>query len=834
MRFPDTAAEIRKAGLFLRQNLTAVKKMYFGMVLLLSTMATLAQTGIATPPTIVVSTENDPPPGSIRGKIVTTDGRPGAWVNVTLKEIHKVAIADEEGVFVIRNIKPGSYTLQVSHTGLQTQEKTVELVAGETKSLDFTLKETSRQLEEVIVEGRRSPNTKVLTVGKAPIAPIDLPQSIAVVGQGLIRDQQAQRLSDVIKHVNGVYVATTRGNTQENFAARGYSFGTNNLFKNGSRVNSGAMPEVSSLERVEVLKGSAAILYGNVAPGGIVNMVTKQPKFNFGGEVFFRTGSYDLYKPAFDIYGPINAAIAYRLIGSYESAGSFRNGVSSDRHYINPSLLFKLNKRSELLLQGDYLRHDFTPDFGIGTLDGSKIPDVPRSRFMGTPWQYTKTRQATATATYRYHLNDSWNLSATGSWQQYKRDYFGVERIQAAADGKWARPLGRNNTDENYYIAQVDLTGKFKTGKIEHLLLAGADADRYEIENLGFNTPTKAYDTINILDPALYTPRTDMPVITAIRSVKTPTNRAGVYVQDLVSLTSKLKLLAGIRYSYQKALAPDSTNFTTGAKGKGKDKKDDAFSPRVGLVYRLFPNTSLFVSYANSFAVNSGTDIYYNALKPSIIDQYEAGIKNDLFGGLLSLNVTAYRIVNSNFAVTAQFDSAGRVNTNTNLKELAGQTTSKGIEVDITAHPVKGLDITAGYSFNEMRYTKTDTTAGSYVQGERLVNTPAHTANATAFYTFTGAVLKGLKVGANFLYIGKRNAGWNNQYKLNGYPAKSRLFEVSDYATLDLSAGYSWKQFSLLAKVSNVTNTLNYLVHENYSVNPLPPTQVTATVSYKF
>jgi iron complex outermembrane receptor protein len=742
-----------------------VRNVYFVLLALLTGTLSYAQTG------------------TIKGKVVTTDGKPGAFVNVVLKEINKATTSNEAGTFILKNIKPGNYTLQVSHTGLQTQEKAVMLAAGDTREFDFTLNETSLQLEEVIVEGRRSLNKKVLTVGKVPIAPMDLPQSVTVIGQGLIRDQQAQRLSDVIKNVNGVYISTTRGNVQESFSARGYSFGTNNLFKNGSRVNSGAMPEISSLERVEVLKGSAAILYGNVAPGGIVNMVTKQPKFNFGGEVSFRTGSYDLYKPAFDIYGPLSSKIAYRLTGTYESAGSFRDVVSSERYYINPSLLFKLGKRSELLLQGDYLKHDFTPDFGIGTLGGNKIPDVDRSSFFGTPWQYTKTEQATVTATYRYHLNESWNINITGSHQQYKRDYFGVERIQAAANGKWGRPLGRNNTDEKYYIAQVDLTGKFRTGKIEHTLLAGADADRYEIENLGFNTPSKAYDTINILDPAAYVPRTDIPVVTAIRSVKTPTNRAGVYVQDLISITSKLKLLAGIRYSFQRAYAPDSTNFTTGAKTKGKDKDDDAFSPRVGLVYKPFANTAVFASYSNSFSVNSGTDIYGNALPPSIIDQFELGVKNDFLHGMLSVNVTGYRIVNNNFAITAPFTATGAQNNNTTIKQLTGQTTSDGVELDITAHLVKGLDVTAGYSYNNMRYTETDTTTGSFVEGERLVNTPAHTANATVFYTFSGHALKGLKVGATFLYIGERNAGWNNQYKLNNYPNWSRLFEVGGYAT---------------------------------------------------
>ena len=112
------------------------------------------------------------------------------------------------------------------------------------------------------------------------------------------------------------------------------------MFKNGSRVNSGAMPEVSSLESVEILKGSAAILYGNVAPGGILNMITKKPKFDFGGEVSLRAGSYNLIKPAIDIYGPLSNKIAYRVNGTFESADSYRDQVSSKRYYINPSLLF--------------------------------------------------------------------------------------------------------------------------------------------------------------------------------------------------------------------------------------------------------------------------------------------------------------------------------------------------------------------------------------------------------------------------------------------------------------------------------------------------------------
>jgi iron complex outermembrane receptor protein len=652
---------------------------------------------------------------------------------------------------------------------------------------------------------------------------------VTVIGQALIRNQQVMRLSDVIKNVNGVYLAGTRASTQETFSARGYGLGSNNLFKNGSRINIGVMPEMSSLERVEILKGSAAILYGNVAPGGIINMVTKQPKFDWGGEVGMRVGSYDLYKPSFDVYGPITKNVAFRVNGTYESANSYRKTVSSERYYVNPSLLFKLGSKTDLLIQGDYLQHDFTPDFGIGSLDKTIIPDVPRSAFFGTDWQYAKTKQSTTGFTLKQQLNHGWNLIVNGSYQNYKRDYFSTERIQAAANGDWTRPLGRTNSQEDYLIGQVDITGKFNTGKIGHTILAGVDADRYLTKAYTFSFPA-TYDQINLLDPDKFTPRTDIPVATPTRFTETPVLRTGAYIQDLISLSSKFKVLAGIRWSLQEARPIDTTFLAGNVKGKGSVvKTDKAFSPRVGLVYKPLETTSIFVSYANSFSVNSGTDIYGSALEPSIIDQFEAGIKNDFLNGLLSVNLTAYRIINNNLAQTAEFDANGAENNNTALKALTGQTTSDGIELDVTGHPLKGLDITAGYSYNYMRYTKTPDGASNFKEGERLVNNPAHTANATVFYN-----LHGVKLGATYNYVGKRIGGWNNNNVNTPAQGVDRRIPVDAFSTLDLSAGYTYKRISLLAKISNITNTYNYYVHENYSVNPIPPTQFITSISYRF
>ena len=778
--------------------------------------------------------------GIVQGSIHTTDNQPAAFVTVRLKEAGRTTITNENGVYTIRHIKPGQYTLLVSMAGLQSKEQAVTIKANEVLEVNLTLSENHKQLEEVIVILHKSINDQPVSVGKIAINPMDLPQSLSVIGQGLIREQQALRLSDVIRNVNGVYLTTTRGNVQESFGARGYSLGSTNLFKNGFRINSGVIPEMSSLEKVEILKGSAAILYGQVAPGGIVNMVTKQPKFNFGGEISMGIGSYDLYKPAIDVYGPISKSIAYRINGTYVKANSYRDQVSAKRYYVNPSFLFKLGKRTELVAEGDYMNDNFTPDFGIGSLDGKTIPDVSRSSFFGTSWQYNKTQQTTTALTLKHQLSANWNINTAFSYQYYKRDYYAVERIQADANGDWTRPLGRIFSNEKFYAGQVNLIGKFNTAKLEHNLITGIDADRTVTLNNDYTFPSVtglaagSYDKINILDPGKYSPRTDIPEATAIRERVAPVNRMGVFVQDLVKLSEKFNILAGVRYAYVETRGIDSTNLTNGVKTTGATRYDHAFSPRFGLVYKPFNTTSFFVSYSNSFSTNTGQDVTGKAIKPSLIDQYEVGVKNQFLNGMLSANVTVYRIINNNLAQTAPYLLNGTPNNNTNIKMLSGETTSDGVEVDLAASPLKGLNITAGYSYNYMRYTKTDTTVGSFKTGERLVNNPAHTANGSIFYTFGKGRLEGLKIGTTVVYIGDRFGGWNTDVtKTNPVTYRDRLIAVSGYTTIDVTAGYTFKKLSLLAKVSNLTNTYNVLVHENYSVNPIPPTQFAATLTYK-
>ena len=222
--------------------------------------------------------------------------------------------------------------------------------------------------------------------------------------------------------------------------------------------------------------------------------------------------------------------------------------------------------------------------------------------------------------------------------------------------------------------------------------------------------------------------------------------------------------------------------------------------------------------------MNTGIDISGNALPPSFINQFEVGVKNELFQGLLSANITAYQIVNSNLAQTSLVNG----NTNSNIKELAGEVTSQGVEVDLKSKPFLGFSLMAGYSYNETKYTKSNI----YIEGSLLKYNPNHTANASVYYTFSDTKLKGLNVGVTAMYFGERMAGRSTRLTVKNDTYK--LIPLIAYTQIDLNAGYNFTKFSVRAKVSNLLNELSYNVHDDNSVNPIAPRQLSVTVAYKW
>lgn len=733
---------------------------------------------------------------------------------------------------------------------------TVVLQAQQKKDSLYT-----RTIEDIKLHKTGNPNNARVSTTKSNLEVMETPQAIAIVTHEVIEQQQAQQLSDVVRNVNGVYLTSARGASQDNFGARGYIFGNENIFKNGSRVNSGIFPEVSGLERVEVLKGSAAILYGNVAPGGIVNMVTKKPQFNFGGNIALNYGSWNNIKPTVDFYGAMTKNSAFRINGSYENKESFRDMVKSKKYYFNPSFLFNVSDKTQLLVELDYLKHEFTPDWGLGGIMDQQTgvsnfnTGLSRNAFIGAPWQYQTVQMLTNSITLNHQFNDNWSLNTVASYQNYTRDYYSTERIQwlvntanktTNPERSYYQSLNRLYNEQNYGALQANLNGKFKTHGIEHKLLAGFDADYSKADAYTFYTsinnsnrdfPVNSYPgALSYLDrpetwnniPQLPTFKKDLTII--------PTQRFGAYVQDLVNF-GKLKILAGIRFNYletKERTYIDYKNNTPAVKQSVNKLTERAFSPRLGLIYEINDKTMAFASYANSFTPNNtgtNTDIYGNPLASSIIDQYEVGVKSSIIKNTLSLNLTAYQIDNSNLLSTAIFDKDGNLNNNTNLKFLAGKSRSRGLELDITGNPNANLSLIGGVSYNHAVFVKTPDTKGSFVEGERITRTPSVTANASVFYTLPQYV-KGLRLGATAFYTGDRLAGWNN----TKYPPANqldRIVRLDDFFTVDLSVGYQFKKILVQGKIGNLFDVVDYNVHENYSVNPIMPRNFYLTFNYK-
>lgn len=868
-----------------------MKKSFLGLVLSLGLVGGVQLEGVAQH-------------SGIHGKLKNKSGIPIEAATITVKELGQSTATDRNGAFFFRTLPDGIYTIVVKSMGNVIDEERVKVVNGASHLVNLVGNSTDSKLEQVDIRGYNSHNNKTVSIGKAGIVDKDLPQSVQIINEQVIKDQQVNRLSDALKNANGIAMGANRGGVNENFYARGYSLGANNIFKNGARTNNGGSIEASTLESVEILKGSAALLYGGVSGGAVVNLVTKKPKFEYGGEASMRVGSYDFYKPTVDVYGPISDKVAFRVIGTYEKSGSFRDYVNSNRLYVNPSLLYKINDRTELNFVFDYLKSDYTPDFGIGSVDGKLNKEVGRHTFLNTPWAFNKTNSTNGQINLNHQFNDDWKLNVIASYQGYDRDYYGSDRIQADVNGMAPRNLTRSKSEELTFNQQLNLTGNLRTGTIKHKILVGADADQsntkayaYNIDNalnirtvtydkngLPIIAPGSVYDNINIFDigstiypfipghfennlaiPKVSIPevtktgvRTDMPAVDYLTRTTTNVYRYGVFFQDLIEVTEKFKVLAGLRYTYQRTPYAEKYTYATGETEEVKNldinknelgaKVDQAWSPKFGLIYQPIPTSSIYVTYANNFTSNAGYDVNYKPMAPSTIDQYEAGVKNDFFHGRLTANVSVYRINNNKFAQQLLLKPDGTDNGDTNMKEFTGKTSSDGVEIDVTGSILPGLDLLAGYSYNYMRYTETNpiTEISTIVNGStkitevsgseensRLVGTTAHTANGTIFYTLQNGGVKGLKFGVSAFYTGRRNAGWNNS-KINVRDGVDRLISVSPFTTVDLSAGYSLKKWSILAKISNVNNAFNYYIHENYSVNPIPPRSFMTTLTYRF
>lgn len=785
--------------------------------------------------------------GTLKGIISNAGGVLQEGIPVGLEGTKLGNITDENGVFYIKNIPEGTYKLVVSGIGFKTKSFTVKVADGQNEPVNLVIDASAETLSEVVVSGVGSKNSQTSYAGlKIPVPIRDIPYSLQVVDRELIQQQQANRLGEIARNSPGVYLWTTIGAIDEYLGARGFTISDNGIFRNGIRNNYSSMPDAAGIERVEFLKGSSAILFGQINPGATVNIITKKPKFENGGEISLRMGNYGFVKPSADVYGALAKNLAYRLNVSYENGNSFRDKVKGKRFYVNPSLQWNIGKKTTLLIEGDYTKDERTTDYGLVAFskittnaDGSKtntytIADLPRSRFLGASFNNNITKQANVSYTLTHKLNSLFTLRNIVGYSQTKKDGFstGYHNTPLLANGDLVRSVQQLDQLDKYLIGQLDLLASVKTGILKHQALIGFDADNRRQDNPNWTT-LSSYDTLNVF--SLNTEngrrvRDDRPTLPQTTVSRPVINRFGAYAQDLISVGEKLKILLGVRYSYidnesrtfyRKGLVQSGKTVANDSTVRSS-KYPDAWTPSLGLVFNPIKNVSLYASYTNSFSPNTALDKDGNVLDPSRINQYEAGVKTDWFENRLSFNATYYSIINDD-VVQADPSLAGR-------SMLSGRQDNKGVELTLSAKPVAGLVVSAGYSYIDARYTKN----ANYIEGSRPNNTPKNTGNIWVGYRLNSGSLKGAFLGAGIFFTGERNGDDYRKTTVSGVTTTLAPFILEAYHEIDVSFGYQWKRYGLMGKVSNLTNTLNYNVYRNVSINPTAPRQFAVTASVKF
>ncbi|QKQ75100.1 TonB-dependent siderophore receptor [Nostoc sp. TCL240-02] len=479
--------------------------------------------------------------------------------------------------------------------------------------------------------GYNAPDAATATKTDTPLR--DIPASIQVIPQQVIRDQGAISVRDVVRNVSGVTYASSFGSRRESFTVRG--FGTE-TFLNGFRGEdfTRTQEESANIDRIEILKGPASILYGRVDPSGIINLVTKKPLFNPFYELNFTAGSYSFYRPTLDFTGPLNdeKTLAYRLNIAYEDAGSFRDRVQTERFFFAPSFTYKLSENTSLNLDVSYLRDARPIDRGLVVLSDNKVPNIPLGRYLGDP---TKQEQFTQTlvALYLDHRFNS-NLSLKSVFRYTASTESGPgATLQIFDDTKDDRTFGLGDSIGNQYYEtyswQNDLTAKIKTGAIQHTVLLGLELTR---EKSFFSGTSRSAGFIDVFNPSY---NFTFGEFDPLRTGNDITETFDIYLQDQITLLNNLKLLLGGRFDtyHYESTSNDVANTPDNA---------DAFTPRIGIVYQPIKEVSLYSSYSQSFTPNSGRSISNQPFDPQRGTGYEVGVKTDLLNSRLSSTLAYY------------------------------------------------------------------------------------------------------------------------------------------------------------------------------------------------
>ena len=783
--------------------------------------------------------------GTISGSVQTSDGQPAEFVTVNIKGTAKGALTDKNGNFQIKNIQPGLHRLIATFVGLERQEQSVEVVSGAAATVGFVLKENAAQLQEVIVSARNL-NRESAIVAKIPLKRLENPQVYNTVSSEIMKEQGITNYDDALRNVPGIsrtWESTGRaGDGASYFALRGFD-AQPTLYNGLPGITSGNL-DPANIEEIQVIKGPSSTLFGGAfySYGGMINTITKKPYHEFGGEIGYNAGSFGLNRVTADINTPLSKTdgIALRVNTAYHSENSFQDAGFKKSFFIAPSLVYDVSDRLSFHFLAEILEEEravapvFFHSDRLSPLDFRNLEELnlnPRLSFTSNDLTI-KNPRFNLQGQMVYKLSDQWTSQTVFSRGTVKSN--GIYTYiwdDVSGDNWFSQYFHKEQQTTSTTDIQQNFNGDFKLGNMRNRLLVGVDYFKRNVIDNGSGWASARNVTpqgdVNYVDP--YSGDTLAPVYLTQASVdnllaglegsaSNITNSSfGAYASNVLNITPKLSAMVSLRADYFDSKGDRSTS---------EDDYDQwALSPKFGIIYQpVLDKVSLFANYMNAF-INvaprqitdvDGTNPRVKTFRPEHADQWEYGIKTNLFSDKLSATLSVYDIkvsdrVMPNPANIRDFTQGGKVG-------------SKGFELDLVASPVRGLNLIAGYSHNSTKVISGDK-EDFYSEPGRAPGGqgPQDQVNFWATYRIGRGALKNVGFGLGGNYAG--------EYKVIDN-SKTGEFTLPAYTLLNASVSYNSSHFRISLNFNNLTDKEYYIGY--WSVNPQKPRNSTLSVAYKF
>jgi len=599
-----------------------------------------------------------------------------------------------------------------------------------------------------------APSSASGTKTEAPLR--DVPQTINVIPQQVLRDQAATSLQDTLRNVAGVGLSHGDGQ-RDQVSIRGFT-SIGDQFVDGFRDDALYFRDLSNIERVEVVKGPAAVLYGRGSSGGLVNRVTKKPGVDVS-DVAVSVGSWADKRAEFDVgRAPAGSDWSWRVTGAAEDANSYRSQQFLKRQTISPSVLWKPGADTSLMLQAEWLRDERVTDFGIPALRGRPVNVSPSTYYGSANARDADTSESTVgsfTATFNHRFSDSLRVRNALRYYHYELDRQNTLPAGTTNDAAGTVALTRSGVDrfEHGVFNQTELIQNLRTGSVAHELLYGLELGQQNKDALTYTGGTVA--TVNVLNPVL-------PVVALngggalTGSTLNRYDTRALYVQDQITFTPQWKVLAGLRYD---RFGQDTDNRLAGQSDFGRS--DSTWSPRLGVVWQPDSVQSYYVSVSRSYQPSAemfALSATNAAIEPEQTTNYEVGTKWELLDGRATATASLFQLERTDIKTT---DPAQP----TRLIPIGTQRT-RGLELSLAGELRPGTQATVSYAYLDARVVRSNTTdAGQPVQGKRATITPRNAFSAW----ITQALGEAWSVGGGVSYVGARFANPGNTVTLPGY-----------------------------------------------------------------